>query len=225
MYKELDDKEYLNQRYIDEKWSLQKIADEIGCDKSSVYRACKKHGITRRTRTSKYPQLNDKAWLKKKYVDERKSCKAIGDIVGCWPGTVQGHLVNYGIERRSKNTGTGPNANHWQGGRPIFQGYQYVYAPDHPRATKTRPYVQEHRLVMEEQIGRHLESHEVVHHKDGNKLNNDASNLVIKSRAKHLSDHFKASHEVLKLREENDNLRKRIAELETRLAECERAAR
>lgn len=37
----------------------------------------------------------------------------------------------------------------------------------------------EHRLVMEQHIGRSLTAEETVHHKDGNRLNNDISNLEL----------------------------------------------
>ena len=48
-----------------------------------------------------------------------------------------------------------------------------------------------HRAVMEEKLGRRLNSDEVVHHKDGNKLNNDISNLEVMSRGDHSRFHRK----------------------------------
>ena len=42
-----------------------------------------------------------------------------------------------------------------------------------------RGYVFQHREVMEEHIGRKLFPHETVHHKDGNRANNELSNLEL----------------------------------------------
>lgn len=49
-----------------------------------------------------------------------------------------------------------------------------------------------HRYLMEKHLGRSLKRHEVVHHKDGNKLNNDISNLEIVSHIIH--NHIHPSH-------------------------------
>ena len=48
-----------------------------------------------------------------------------------------------------------------------------------------------HRLIMEEHLGRKLKSSEVVHHIDGNKLNNDISNLKVMTRGEHSKLHRK----------------------------------
>lgn len=48
------------------------------------------------------------------------------------------------------------------------------------RATKTARYVLQHRKIMAESLGRALRADETVHHKDGNKLNNDLSNLQLR---------------------------------------------
>lgn len=48
----------------------------------------------------------------------------------------------------------------------------------------------QHRHVMETHLGRALMSNEIVHHKDGNKQNNEINNLEIMTRADHLKHHL-----------------------------------
>ena len=50
----------------------------------------------------------------------------------------------------------------------------------------------EHRYIMEKHLGRQLTPHEVVHHIDGNKQNNNISNLKLMSRSEHIREHLKA---------------------------------
>lgn len=49
--------------------------------------------------------------------------------------------------------------------------------------------VLEHRYVMEKYIGRKLLTSEIVHHKDGNGLNNNISNLEIMDQGHHRVEH------------------------------------
>ena len=76
---------------------------------------------------------------------------------------------------------TGSESPSWRGGIWIGKGgYRYLYKPDHPNAVGPgKKYVAEHRLVMENEIGRLLEPHERVHHLDGDKLNNKPENLEL----------------------------------------------
>jgi len=70
--------------------------------------------------------------------------------------------------------------------------------PTKPRLTKSgylrigvAPYkrVLLHRYLLEKHIGRNLKKGEIVHHKDGNPLNNLISNLELMSQAEHLKIH------------------------------------
>lgn len=62
--------------------------------------------------------------------------------------------------------------------------YKQIHLPDNPMAD-SRGYVREHRLVMSEFIGRPLQADEVVHHIDGDGLNNDINNLQLLDKREH----------------------------------------
>lgn len=69
-------------------------------------------------------------------------------------------------------------------------GYWYLYRPDHPDSSE-QGYIAEHRIVMENKIGRRLNNNEIVHHKDHIKTNNNPDNLEIMSLSEHSSYHAK----------------------------------
>lgn len=58
-----------------------------------------------------------------------------------------------------------------------------------------RKWEYEHRVVMEEFLGRRLTSEEHVHHVDEDITNNDISNLKIVSRSEHIRIHKPAKKE------------------------------
>ncbi len=61
-------------------------------------------------------------------------------------------------------------------------GYRWLSTPD-------RGEIMQHRYFMEKHIGRLLDTDEIVHHKNGDKLDNRLENLEIMPRDKHTSHH------------------------------------
>lgn len=47
-----------------------------------------------------------------------------------------------------------------------------------------------HRVIAEQKLGRKLRPGEIVHHIDGNKRNNDPSNLAVMTQSEHARLHF-----------------------------------
>ncbi len=175
----------------------------------------------------KYPQLANKDWLENKYLVEHLSTVQIAQLVGGSVGAVSDWMKRHNIKARSIKDSlvarypsgrSGNQAANWRGGRQIINGYAWMYIFNHPHAPKNR--IQVHRLVMEKELGRYLKSDEVVHHIDGDKQNNALSNLVLKTRGEHVSDHFKAGHEVLHLRQQVKDLEATIDNIRKELAEC-----
>lgn len=78
--------------------------------------------------------------------------------------------------------------------------YNYAVVYGHPYATKD-DYVLEHRIVMENHLGRILTPEEVVHHIDGNKKNNVIENLELMDRLDHIFLHRRGyGHQMVKLK-------------------------
>jgi hypothetical protein len=94
-------------------------------------------------------------------------------------------LYEFGVPRIDEQSGNGNPS--WKGGR-IFdaEGYVLVKMRKHPNANSLG-YVREHRLVMEEYIGRYLKRNEVVHHRNKKRADNRIENLrLFSGNGKHL---------------------------------------
>ncbi len=136
-----------------------------------------------------WPVEDIRRWVEVEGLTHRQ----IGERLGCADQHVSRLCRRYGIhpQRRGPRNGVGhPN---WKGGRQVdADGYILVWQLDHPHARrmagrKSGGYVAEHRLVMEQVLGRYLEPGEVVHHLNGVHDDNRPENLeLFGSNADHL---------------------------------------
>lgn len=84
-----------------------------------------------------------------------------------------------GKRRPEKN---GQNSPSWRGGTYISSdGYRMVYcqSKDLDNNIGWKSYKKEHKVIYEKFLGRELTKDEVIHHIDGDKLNNNLDNLVL----------------------------------------------
>lgn len=74
----------------------------------------------------------------------------------------------------------------------MLNGYRVLYEPEYPRAMTNKSwlgYVYEHIKVAEESISRALREDEIVHHLNGDRQDNRATNLLVIPCSQHLKLH------------------------------------
>lgn len=99
-YPELNDKEWLFQKYEIEELTSRQIAKIAGCGgHSAVLQALRKFGIALR-KQKEHDLLKDRDWLYEQYWVKELTCKEIAKIVGCDKATALRALKRHNIETR-----------------------------------------------------------------------------------------------------------------------------
>jgi len=102
---------------------------------------------------------------------------------------------NLSKAQKERNIRLGPTLHqNWRGGKISCNGYVAIYKPQHPFCDG-KGYVFEHRLIMEQKIGRYLLEEERVHHINKNKKDNQIVNLMLFPNE---SEHQKHHHRIKK---------------------------
>ena len=83
---------------------------------------------------------------------------------------------------------SGEKSRFWKGGvKTNAKGYVLILRKEHPFAG-AGGYIFEHRVVMENHIGRYLNKNEIVHHKNGIKNDNRIENLELTTYPEHIKN-------------------------------------
>lgn len=109
-YRHLSDREWLHQKYVDEKLSSVAISKVVGCTPGAVVIALYRAGIKTRScstaakmvrRNFKAILLNDPEWLRSRYNDDMMTTYDIAKLAGTNQHSVMESLEKHGIARRS----------------------------------------------------------------------------------------------------------------------------
>ena len=122
--------------------------------------------------TMKY---RNRRWLYSEYITKCKTMREVAKSCGTDHVTILHWLKRFNIPTRKSWTKY-----------PIYfnpsNGYLYI-------SRGRKPPILYHRHLMEKHLNRPLRTSEIVHHKDGNKLNNELNNLKIINHQIHNSIH------------------------------------
>jgi hypothetical protein len=155
------------------KYTRTFIPCACGCDE--LVKTPNRHGIP-----VKFKPLHHNNLIKKKR--ELIPCRCgCGELITNYNTNGKQILFKYGHQSRGKFS------PRWQGGKTYTtKGYIKVLCKEHPNCD-SKGYVLEHRLVMEQKLGRYLDKDEDIHHINGVKIDNRVENLELLSHIQHLS--------------------------------------
>lgn len=125
------------------------------------------------------------SWKKEnvKIKGQRRNCPVCGREIYVKPSEFK-HTKTCSMSCRKEYLKSS-HGNRWKGGHVSALGYVRVWD------NQKNGLVFAHRKEMEKHLGRKLRKNEVVHHKDGDKLNNKIENLELMDRSIHCSMHNK----------------------------------
>lgn len=180
--------EQLKAMFIDLKMSDVAIARQCGVCNITVANWRNKHSI-RRSAPANFVDI-PAAELTRMYVDEKMKMEDIAKHFKCGESTVRTKIVQLGLTLdRGEGLARRMARNSKKYKREYnSRGYKRIMFPQHPRSNRDG-YVDEHRYVAEQALGRYLEFGEQVHHINVDKGDNRVENLAVLTKAEHATTH------------------------------------
>jgi transposase len=110
-YKSILTKEWLEEHYFEKKLTLKQCAGLVGCNFGTIHRYLKKYGLIKKRSNFESQTLNndntgdyqDRDWLCKKYIVEKKNTTEIAKICNAGRTTIKRWLRKYGIKARTNS--------------------------------------------------------------------------------------------------------------------------
>ncbi|HDY66704.1 MAG TPA: hypothetical protein ENH85_02810 [Candidatus Scalindua sp.] len=96
--------------------------------------------------------------------------------------------------QKGKNVGS--KHHNWKGGIIIYDNRCFILTPEHPRNHKG--YARRSHLIAEKYLGRYIADGEVIHHINGNSLDDNPENLYLFLKKEHDKFHLSKSKSKLK---------------------------
>ena len=126
-----------------------------------------------------------KEQLRKMYWEDRMSATEIGNKLDEDSRTILKWMNKYRIPRRDNNV----KPENWDKPKLSVDGYMWITLSGHPISVHSGK-VFIHRLMAWHKNGKYLPEGSVVHHINGNKLDNRYENLeIFESQKEHISNH------------------------------------
>lgn len=160
---------------------VKKIYKQFDCNQWMMEKLIKKHDLKRRGVGGQFikPEICDKLLEEYKKGHSQTSIAEEYGLSQPTVGRILRKLVpNFNPQVSKERHGS------WKGGRnKDANGYIHIMLDDDDPyfcMSNTCRYVMEHRYIMAKHLGRPLTKNESVHHIDGNRENNDLSNLQLR---------------------------------------------